>query len=71
MNRRQDWTIRLIQESKSYDRSLFVTLTYNEENIVYGANTFGTVNKEDVQKFLKKFRKAFEPRKVRYYSVVS
>ena len=66
-NRRDMWSIRLLEESKCHDFSIFLTLTYNDENLPY-ADITPSLCKGDVQKFLKLFRKSYA-RKVRYYCV--
>jgi len=60
-NRRQDWVIRLIEESKQYDSSLFVTLTYDDQHLPSDG-----VNKKHLQDFFKRLRKKI---KFRYYAV--
>ena len=63
-NQRQEWIFRLRSEYMACKFGLFVTLTYNDEN--YPAT--GT-SKEDVQKFLKRLRKALGMRSFRYFIV--
>lgn len=55
-NRRNEWTFRLMQEHRDSKISSFVTLTYDDENIIYG-NT-ATLWKQDVQNYLKRVRKS-------------
>lgn len=61
--RRQMWSFRLQQEEKYSDSAFFVTLTYDDAHVP------DRVNKEDVQKFLKRFRKRISPHRVRYFLV--
>lgn len=61
-NRRQDWAIRLKEELKSSTFSLFVTLTYADDE------TNGNLCKRDIQLFFKILRKAFK-RPIRYYAI--
>ena len=63
-NRRRDWVIRLKYELKRSSSALFLTLTYDEEHIPECG-----VNKEDVQKFLKRLRKGVPDHKLRYFLV--
>lgn len=67
-NRRQDWTIRILEEWKQYTNALFVTLTYNDDNVPK-RNGILSVSKEDLQNFLKRLRKEYPPGKIRYYAV--
>ena len=64
-NKRASWAFRLQQELKDSKSAKFVTLTYDEKN-----NT-GSLSKNDVQLFLKRFRalcqKVDADYKVRYY----
>ena len=57
------WALRIIDESRKYDATCFVTLTYSPEHLPDG----GTLVKRDVQLWLKRLRKAIEPIKIRYY----
>lgn len=66
--RRNDWTIRLREEAKDHDKSIFLTLTYNDENLIY-SDYLPTLYKPDLQNFLKRLRKNLKGRKIRYYAV--
>lgn len=65
-SRRDEWTIRLIEESKNAKFSYFITLTYDDESVDL---TYGNVSKEHLQLFFKKLRKKLGKNKVRYYAV--
>lgn len=65
INRRRLWTHRLLLESANHVGSCFVTLTYRPENVPAA----GTLEPRDVQKWLKRLRKAIAPSKVRYFLV--
>lgn len=73
-NRRNEWTFRLQQEVKVSDTAWFVTFTYDDSclpvNIdpVDGA-TVPTLDKSDLQKFLKKLRSRQGDNKIRYFMV--
>lgn len=56
-------------ESFCYSDNTFVTLTYNDENLVHTDGDQATLAPEDATKFLKRFRKAIEPIKIRYFLV--
>lgn len=54
-NQRQEWVFRLKQEYLASNFAIFVTLTYNDENVPLDFS----VNKKDVQDFHKRLRKHF------------
>lgn len=74
----REWANRIVLESKMYDQdeSWFLTLTYNTENLpiksVVDKNTGKIINgetlyKKDLQDFMKRLRKHYEPMKIRFY----
>lgn len=65
VNKRQEWSFRLEQEFKFSHGALFITLTYDEKHL----RTDGSLNKGDVQLFLKRLRKRDGTNKLRYYCV--
>lgn len=58
----RQWAIRCVHEASLYDENIFITLTYDNENLPSDYS----VNKEHLQKFFKKLRKAGY--KFRYYA---
>lgn len=64
-NLRQEWIFRLKEEYKACTFAIFVTLTYNDENLPLDLS----VNKRDVQLFHKRLRKHFPSGDMRYYLV--
>lgn len=66
-NRRESWIIRLIEEFKT-KKATFLTLTYNDENLVYADSEKPTLSKRDVQLFLKRLRKSLK-KTLKYYCV--
>lgn len=60
---RKQWAMRLLHESEFWDKSVFVTLTYNDDNLPHG----GTLEKEDLKKFFKRLRK-YTKRNLKYYA---
>ena len=62
INRRRVWTHRLILERTLWTDACFVTLTYDDEHLPPHG-----VDKDEVQRFLKRLRKAIAPLKIRYY----
>lgn len=70
-NRRKEWAYRLLEEQKVSKQSIFLTLTYNDENLVYGSSNQPSVSVRDIQIFFKVLRKSLAKtyRQVRYYCV--
>lgn len=56
-NRRIDWIIRLKEEAKMHIHSLFVTLTYADENLHYNENQIPSVEKAALSAFMKRLRR--------------
>lgn len=57
-----EWTLRLLAESKLYNHNCFITLTYNDNNLPDD----GLVRR-DIQLFIKRLRKFVSPCKIRYF----
>ena len=57
------WALRCVHEAKFHDSNCFITLTYDDDHVPEG----GTLVKKHFQDFMKRFRKAISPVKVRYY----
>lgn len=69
-NKAQDWVYRLYAEQKLHDKAVFVTLTYDDEHLQHlqlSQSGLYSLSKVDSQKFMKRLRKAVEPRKVRFF----
>jgi hypothetical protein len=62
------WSFRLIKEGDISKSALFVTLTYENENLHYTEKGFKNLSKTDVQKFFKRLRK-LSSNKLKYYAV--
>lgn len=65
INRRRVWAGRQLFESLCHEENSFLTLTYSNEFLPEG----GSLVPEHLQKWIKRFRKAIEPRKVRFFAV--
>ena len=63
--RASQWTFRLMEETKVSSSACFITLTYEKTPI--SENGFRTLNKRDVQLFIKRLRKKCPTNKLRYY----
>lgn len=66
--RRADWSLRLSYESRRHINSQFITLTYEDDFIVYGARS-PTLVKADLQLFFKRLRKRLINSKLKYYAI--
>lgn len=75
--RTSGWGFRLMKHSEQYLNGLFVTLTYNNENLPISNNGFPTLKKADLTLFLKRLRNIVKkdekqgktrPQKVTYYA---
>lgn len=62
LEKSRQWAIRCMHEAQLHEKNCFITLTYNEENL-----KSRSLNHTDFQKFLKRFRKAIAPARLRYY----
>lgn len=65
IQKKREWTIRLLHESYFHERTSFVTLTYNDENLPIDLS----IRKREMQLFLKRIRKQLDlqDRKIKYY----
>jgi len=63
LERSRQWAMRCMHEAQLHQNNCFITLTYNDEH--YPDN--GSLAKDHFQKFLKRFRRAIAPAKIRYY----
>lgn len=64
-SKRNDWAFRLQEEHKVSKSAFFVTLTYDNKNLP----DYGSLNKRDLQLFMKRLRKKDEKQRIRYYGV--
>lgn len=60
-----EWKTRLLHEMTGYQAAVFVTWTYDDSNLPLN----GSLDKGELQRGLKRLRKAVEPRRFRYYAV--
>ena len=63
LDRSRDWASRIVHEASMYDDNCFITLTYDEEHLP----SDGSLNKKHFQDFMKRLRKKFPERRIRYY----
>lgn len=64
IRKRSEWALRLEHELQYWDKSVFVTLTYDDAHLPQNRS----LKKEDLQKFFKRVRKAIYPKKIKYYA---
>lgn len=64
--RAREWASRIIHEMSYHDDSVFVTLTYNPENLP----SDNSISKDDLQRFFKRLRRDldYDGRKIKYFS---
>jgi len=63
LERSRQWAVRCVHEAQCYDDNSFLTLTYAPEN----RPKDGSLEKMDFQKFIKRLRKKFSNKTIRYY----
>lgn len=75
INKRREWVHRLTLEGSLYTDNAFITLTYDDEHLptVVGPQLPGdmhlaTLNPLDLKNWLKRFRAAIAPHKIRFYA---
>jgi len=62
ISKAREWSMRILHEIDVWEKSIFVTLTYNDEYLP----KFRSVNKIELQKFFKRLRKNLG-RKIKYF----
>lgn len=67
LERSRQWAIRLVKELRLHDRSSFLTLTYDDTHLPRLPSGKPTLVLEDVQLFLKRLRRHFEPHPLRFF----
>ncbi|AXL14468.1 replication initiator protein [Microviridae sp.] len=63
LERSRQWAMRCVHEASMHDNNCFITLTYNPENLPPD----GGLIKKDFQKFMKRLRKFYTGKKIRFY----
>jgi len=58
------WAMRITHEQQLHQENCFLTLTYNPESLPH----LGSLQKEDVQLFMKRLRKNYPDKKIRFYA---
>lgn len=69
INRQKEWLTKLLLEAKTFPNPVFVTLTYNQENLP----PFNSLSKKHLQDFMKRLRKNVNSvtpnHKIRFFGV--
>lgn len=63
------WKTRITLEATAHAHNSFVTLTYNREKMPFTPDGLPTLIPVDLKNWLKRFRKAIEPSRIRFYAV--
>lgn len=63
LERSRQWAIRCLNEASLHEDNAFITLTFNEQH----KPSDGSLYKPDFQKFMKRLRKHFPNKKIRYF----
>lgn len=78
--RARQWALRLLHEMDSWDKAVFITLTYDDKNLPKGEEfkfkvedrvgtaQYPTLVKRDLQLFFKRLRKNLKKRPIKYYA---
>lgn len=64
LNHSRQWAVRMVHENHMHDSSCFITLTYNNANLP----PCGSLVKEHLTKFFKRYRKSLGSVKIRYFA---
>lgn len=67
LDRSRAWAIRCINEAQMHERNIFITLTYNDNQLVYGGAEHGILYPRHLELFWKRLRKHFKQR-IRYFA---
>lgn len=62
------WAFRLLQELKTAETAVFLTLTYDPETVPVSFNGLANLEKSDLQKFFKRLRKNWNIQGLKYYA---
>ena len=64
LERSRQWAIRCVHEAMLHEENCFITLTYEDTTLPEN----GSLVKKDFQDFMKRLRKKYEPKKIRFYA---
>lgn len=63
-HRAAEWAMRIVHETRYHAENTFLTLTYDNDHLPDPP----TIQKREVQLFIKKLRDSIKPKKIRYYA---
>jgi len=63
LERSRQWAVRCLYEAQLHDENCYITLTYDPEFLPSG----GTLDKRHFQLFMKRLRKAYSGRRIRFF----
>lgn len=63
----RDWANRMLLEFQHTKKAVFVTLTYNNQNVPISDSGLMTLSKRDCQLFMKRLRKYFTGMEIRFF----
>jgi len=63
LDRSLQWAIRCMHEASLYENNCFITLTFDDKHLPKD----GSLKVSDFQKFMKKLRKKYEPKTIRFF----
>lgn len=66
LERSRQWAVRMVHEASLHEHNSFITLTFDEPSLQARDNPM-SLDKREFQLFMKRLRKKFPGRKVRYY----
>lgn len=69
--RSKAWAFRIVCESQKYKNAVYLTLTYEDSNLLLVPDSFpyyATLEPRDLQLFIKRLRKNLGGRKIKYYA---
>lgn len=64
LERSRVWALRCAHEASMHEENCFITLTYADDHIP----PYGSLRKRDLQLFMKKLRRRFPKRKIRFFA---
>lgn len=74
LRRARDWTVRCAHELALHDDAMFLTLTFSDEHLplpylpVVSPYHYGTLRKDILQLFLKRYRKHLKKRRISFFA---
>lgn len=63
----RQWAVRAVHEAQLHPDNCFVTLTFNDASLATREAPPWSLDKAEIQRFMKRLRKRIAPRKVRYF----